>query len=149
MKIYLASDHRGFDYKNKIKTFLQRELKTDTEDVGAFTYNPDDDYPVFASRALEKIKSDPSSRGIFICGSGVGFCIAANRAKGVRCALGFSREQIIHARTHDDVNVLSIPAQYISIDEAFCIIRAFLETEFKNIPAYSRRIRQLDEIKTD
>jgi RpiB/LacA/LacB family sugar-phosphate isomerase len=83
-------------------------------------------------------------KGILICGSGVGVCIAANRVKGVRCGLGLNKKQVVDARRHDDMNVLALAADYVSFEEARGMVEAFLKTEFDGEEKHKRRIEKLD-----
>jgi ribose 5-phosphate isomerase B len=92
MKIYLGADHRGFELKEKLKSFL-RDLGFDYQDLGASIYNKEDDYPDFAKLVGEKVVADLGSRGILICGSGIGIAIAANKIKGVRAGTALKSEQ--------------------------------------------------------
>src|SRR3990167_2156290 len=106
MKIYLGADHRGFQLKEELKQFL--ETNYDVEDCGAFEKIESDDYTDFAIKVAEKVSSNEGSRGIVICGSGVGVDITANKFPKIRCGLGINREQIKAARNDDDVNVLAL-----------------------------------------
>src|SRR5574342_352342 len=89
MKVYLATDHAGFEFKEQIKTFLQ-EKGWDVEDCGAFEYDKDDDYPDFISKAAEAVAKDPNARGIIFGGSGQGEAMLANKFKNVRCNLFYA-----------------------------------------------------------
>src|SRR3989338_7690838 len=110
MKIYLASDHRGFELKEKTKEWL-KERGYEYEDMGNFVYDKDDDYPDFISKAAEKVSQDSdNSRAIIMGGSGQGEAMVANRHKGVRAAVyyGGSEEIVKLSREHNDANVLSL-----------------------------------------
>ena len=111
--IYLAADHRGFELKEKLKTFLS-EQGYEVEDVGAFTYDKDDDYVDFAAAAAEKIIQDPSvHRGIFICGSGIGMEVVADKYRGLHAALAATPEIAKQSREHGNTNVLVLAADYL------------------------------------
>ena len=144
MTIYLGADHRGFALKEQIKEKLMNKGH-EVVDVGAAALNKDDDYPEFAGAVAKKVSEDPGARrGIVICGSGIGADIAANKFKGVRSALALSPEHITIARHDDDVNVLSLAADFIDREKAFAIVKAFIVTPFaKDEARYKRR---LDEI---
>ena len=109
MKIYLGSDHRGFLLKEKVFAYLAK-YNYEVEDVGGRELNPDDDFPQFAAKVVGAMAGDPSYdvRGVLICGSGQGMCMAANRFKGIRAALGYDQESVRSARNYDDSNVLAI-----------------------------------------
>lgn len=147
MKIYLGADHRGFKLKEYLKIWLKNK-GYDVIDVGAETYDPDDDYVAFAvavSRAVSKFGNQQF--GILICGSGVGMDIAANKVRGIRCGLGLSPAQVAAARNDDDINVLSIAADYTNIDSAKDMARVFLETPFSNGERHLRRLEKIDSIE--
>src|SRR4051812_17998299 len=110
MKIYIGADHRGFESKTKIIAYLEQE-GFGVKDVGDDRMEPDDDYPQFASRCTMSIlaSDDKDPRGILICGSGQGMCIAANRFKGIRAILAYDRETARSGRCEDDSNVMCLP----------------------------------------
>ena len=142
MKIYIGADHRGFELKKELKKFLI-EKGYEVEDAGAFKYDKDDDYPDFAEAVAEKVSKDDSARGILLCGSGTGMDAAANKVRGVRATLAFSKEITRAARNDDDVNVISLPADFLKSQEAEEIAEIFLKTPFE---AAERRVRRLQKI---
>jgi ribose 5-phosphate isomerase B len=148
MTIYIGADHRGFDLKATIAAALVSDGH-EVMDVGAAALDPADDYPDFARAVAEKVAvASGSARGIVICGSGFGADIVANKFKGVRCALAMSPEHIRAGRHEDDVNVLSIAANFITPDQALAIARAFLSTSFeKGTERYARRIQKIAQIE--
>lgn len=146
MKIYLGTDHAGFEFKENIKKFLMQE-GYGVEDCGAFTFNKDDDYPDFISKAAEKTSSDLSSFGIVFGKSGAGECIVANKIKGIRAVLGFTERNVILARTHNNANILSLGSEFVSTDKACELIKLFLETPFSNEERHVRRINKIKEIE--
>ena len=141
--IYLGADHRGFELKNKIKNFLE-ELGYDYEDLGASIYNKEDDYPDFAKAVAEKVAANAGEKGILICGSGVGIAIAANKIKGIRAGTILKPEQARATVNDEDLNILSLSADYLSEDEAKEIVKTFLETKFSNEERHRRRIGKID-----
>lgn len=146
MTIFIAADHRGFDLKNKLIDYLH-EKNIRVEDLGAYEYQPEDDYPDFAQKVSQAVLQNPQEfLGIVICGSGVGVSIAANRHKGIRCALGFREDQVRHARENDHINVLALASDFTSFEEAVKLIEAFLQAKPKEEEKYLRRIKKLDEI---
>lgn len=146
MKIYLAGDHAGFELKEKIRTYLL-EKGFDVEDCGAFTFDKNDDYPEFISKAAKKTSENPSSFGIVFGKSGAGECIVANKIKGIRAILGFTKENVALARTHNNANILSLGSEFVSSDKACELINLFLETPFSNEERHIRRINKIKEIE--
>ncbi|MEK7078633.1 MAG: RpiB/LacA/LacB family sugar-phosphate isomerase [Patescibacteria group bacterium] len=146
MTIFIAADHRGFELKNKIIEYLH-EKNTRIEDLGNYQYDPQDDYPDFARKVSQAVLQNTKEFfGIVICGSGVGVSIVANRFPGIRCAIGFKKEQVIHARENDSVNVLALPSDYIDFEITKELIDVFLKTHPKQEEKYTRRIKELDTI---
>lgn len=124
--------------------YLQ-EKNIRVEDMGAYEYNAEDDYPDFSMKVAKAVLQKPEEfYGIVICGSGVGVSIAANRFKGIRCVLGFDPEQVKHARENDHVNVLAIASEYADFEEAKAMIDAFLEGQPIMKDKYLRRAKKLD-----
>lgn len=143
--IYLATDHRGFELKEKIKQWLS-EWGYQYEDMGASEYNPDDDYTVYTKLVAEKI-SNSENRGIIVCGSGVGADIVANKFDGVRSGLALDTDQIKLAREHDNINVLALASEHISDEDAKRIVNVFLKTPFSDKDRYKRRLNQIKDIE--
>lgn len=146
MKIYLASDHAGFELKNKVKDFLN-SLNYEIEDMGDFTPNPTDDFPDFIAKASEKVSNDPLSRAIVFGKSGAGEEIVANKFKNVRAIIGFNKENVALARKHNDANVLSIGSEFVDSKLAIELVKLFLETPFSQEPRHKRRIEKIQEIE--
>lgn len=147
MKIYIGADHRGFESKSRIKSFLE-QLGYTFQDVGDDRLEPDDDYPQFAGRCATAVlaSDDPNARGILICGSGQGMCMAANRFKGIRAALGHDKEAARSARADDDSNVLCLPNEVVERGDWENIIITWFDTPFAAAPRYLRRIKELDDL---
>lgn len=147
MKIYVGADHNGFHMREALVKYLQK-AGYEVVDAGGSQLNPADDFPVFAVRVItDMLASDnPDPRGILLCGSGQGMCIAANRFKGIRAALLYDRESARSSRNDDDTNIACIPAKVLEKDEAYHIIETWLSTPFSKTPRYVRRIRALDEL---
>lgn len=148
MKIYLGTDHAGFELKEQIKTYL-KEDGYEVEDCGAFEFNKNDDYPDFISVASKKTSKDPQSFGIVFGKSGAGECIVANKIKGIRAILGFSKENVELSRLHNDTNVLSLGSAFISQDEAKELVKIFLQTPFSNEERHIRRINKIRQIENE
>ena len=142
--VILASDHRGFDLKQKIKEFL-KEKKIMTVDVGCANATTNVDYPVYVKEAAECVLSARHFCGIFVCGSGIGVCIAANRYKGIRAVLAHSVDEVKSARQHNDANVLCLSGDNHDFELVKKIIVAFLNTKFDGEERRRRRNAMLDQ----
>jgi ribose 5-phosphate isomerase B len=141
--IYIGADHRGFELKGKIAKWLTTR-GYEVQDLGAYEYDHDDDYFDFAYQVAEKVHQAPTnSRGIVICGSGVGVDIVANRFDKVRSGLGFSEDQVHSARKDDNINVLALPADNCDEQLAIRLIEKFMETAFVESDRYLRRLEKL------
>lgn len=147
MKIYVGADHNGFALSRSLIDYLRR-AGYDVHDDGGEQLNPDDDFPVFAAKVVHDMLSseDNDVRGILICGSGQGMCMAANRFRGIRALLGYDRESIKSARNDDDANVLCLPAKTLEKDSVNMLVETFLNTPFSHIGRFQRRIKELDEL---
>ncbi len=146
MKIYLATDHAGFELKEKIKEYLL-EKGFEVEDCGAFILDKTDDYPDFISKASRKTSQDPTSRGVIFGKSGAGECIVANKYKSVRAFLAVNEKNVKLAREHNDANVISIGSEIVPMPEAKKLVKLFLETPFSGDERHIRRINKIKEIE--
>lgn len=146
MKIYLGTDHAGFDLKEKIKSFLL-EKAFEVEDCGAFKFDNNDDYPDFVEKAAVKTSQDSSSFGIIFGKSGAGECMVANKIKGIRAVLGFNKENVELSRLHNNTNVLSLGSMFVDEELAKGLIKIFLETKFTNEERHVRRVNKIKEIE--
>lgn len=142
MKVLLASDHRGFEQKKVISVWL-RDDGYQVVDVGNDHYDPNDDYPDFVSLAAREVAADPGVFAVVFCGSGAGANIVANKVKGVRASLAWSKAQVEAARHDDDLNVLVIATDFVGPTETKELIEAFLQTKFGNEERYQRRINKI------
>ena len=146
MKISIGSDHGGFELKKKLIHFLQSE-KHNITDVGAFQFNPNDDYPDF-SLAVSNLVSDKSvEKGIILCGSGIGAVIASNKVKGVRAGLCHDTYSARQGVEHDAMNVLCIGAKIVDRSIVENILSEFLDAEFLEDDKYIRRLKKVVEIE--
>jgi ribose 5-phosphate isomerase B len=146
MKIFIASDHAGFELKEKLLEFLL-SLDYGVSDEGAFEYDEKDDYPDFVSKVAQKISENPNeSKGIVLGGSGQGEAIVCNRFKNIRTTVyyGGNTEIIKLSREHNDANVLSLGARFVSEDEAKEMVKLWLETKFSGDERHIRRIKKID-----
>lgn len=140
MKISIGADHRGFALKQKvIEHFREHQFV----DAGTFT-DERTDYPLYAKKVCADLLAGRAEAGILICASGVGMSIAANRHKKIYAALCWNREVAVAAKAHDGANVLVLPADFVSVDEALAMVKAWLETPF-NGGRYAQRLCMMDE----
>ena len=146
MKIHLATDHAGLELKEKVKLYLS-DLDYEVIDHGAYEYDALDDYPDFIFPCANAVSNDPESKGIILGGSGQGEAMAANRVKGVRAAVFYNGpDEIIKlSRQHNNANILSLGARFMSEEEMYKIIEVWLSTDFES-GRHQRRIEKLDEI---
>tara|TARA_B100000029_G_C17232558_1_gene835907 strand:- start:168 stop:605 length:438 start_codon:yes stop_codon:yes gene_type:complete len=144
MKIHLATDHAGLDLKNTIKEYLS-DKGYDVTDHGAHEYDALDDYPDFIFPCAQAVSEDSNSRGIILGGSGQGEAMAANRIKGVRAAVfyGGTEEIIKLSREHNNANILSLGARFMSEEKIYNVVEIWLSGNFEG-GRHKRRIEKLD-----
>lgn len=147
MVIYLAADHRGYNLKESIKRFLLNG-GYEVFDVGNEKYEEGDDYPDFAVKLAKNVGLNAEfSRGIAICGSGVGVDVVANKFRNVRSALAVNADQIYDARHDDNANVLSVAADFTNETDAQKIVEIFLTTPFGNEERHRRRLDKINQLE--
>lgn len=146
MKVYLATDHAGFELKEKIKDYLLQQAY-EVEDCGAFSFEKNDDYPLFIVKAAQKVSKDLTSRGIIFGKSGAGEEITANKMKNVRAIIGFSDENVKLAREHNDANILSLGSGFSTFEKAKELVEIFLQTPFSNEERHKRRLDEIAKIE--
>jgi ribose 5-phosphate isomerase B len=142
MRIYIGSDHAGYELKNHLVDRLA-ELGHEPVDCGPHEYVSTDDYPPFVVRAAKGAADDPGSFGVVIGGSGNGEVIAANKVAGVRAALVWSAQTATLAREHNDANVISVGARMHTMAEATGFVEIFISTAFSRDPRHERRIAMI------
>ncbi len=152
MKLYIGTDHAGFELKEELKIFLE-DLGCEVEDKGAFEFNEADDYPDFifpvVKAVAEDIARDLDSRGIVIGGSGQGEAIVANKVKGIRAAVVYDEYSAEMSRKHNDANIISLGTRTLSIGEAKDLVKLWLETPFSDDERHKRRIEKIKTIEND
>ncbi len=148
MKIYLATDHAGLEFKEKIKSILLN-LGHEPEDCGALTLDPTDDYPDFIKIAARKVSNDQNSLGIVFGKSGAGECMVANKINGIRSFLAVNELNVRLAREHNNANVMSIGSEIIKEEELETLIKLFIETPFSNEERHLRRITKISQIENE
>ncbi len=139
MRVHIGTDHAAYEMKQFLVAALT-ESGYEVVDHGALTYDAQDDYPTTIIPCAEAVAADPGSLGIVLGGSGNGENIAANKVKGVRCALAYAVELAQLGRQHNDANVVAMGGRFHTNEEALTIALAFLETPFSNEARHQRRI---------
>jgi len=145
MILYIGADHRGFQLKESIKKLLEESGYT-VDDMGASSYKEEDDYVDFAKRVGQKVDADATSKGILVCGSGVGMDAAANKFTNVRAALAFSPDQAMASRNDDDANILVLASDFTDEETAKKIVSIWLQTSFSREERHKRRIEKLRDL---
>ncbi len=148
MKIFLATDHAGFELKEEIKKYLKK-LNYEVCDEGAYSFNPNDDYVDFIAKAAKKVAQNPNSKGIIFGGSGQGEAIVANKFKGIRAAVyyGANPEIVKLFKTHNNANILSIGSRLTTKDSAIKAVKVWLDTDFNKDPRHFRRIKKIENLE--
>ncbi|MBR4270093.1 MAG: ribose 5-phosphate isomerase B [Clostridia bacterium] len=141
--LYIACDHGGFDLKTKVVAHLKK-LGIKFDDLGAYTEDNEDDFPVYAKKLVAKVAEDENNRGILICGSGVGMSICANRNPHIRAALCKDINTAKLCRLHNDANVLVLAGRSTGVVTANKMVISFLNTEHLG-GKYARRMKMIDE----
>ncbi|MBB1244278.1 ribose-5-phosphate isomerase [Streptomyces durbertensis] len=144
MRVYLGSDHAGYELKNHLVQWL-KDNGHEPVDCGPHLYDAVDDYPPFCLRAAERTAADADSLGIVIGGSGNGEQIAANKVKGVRAVLAWSEQTAALGREHNNANVISIGGRMHTVEEAERFVELFLNTPFTGEERHERRIAMLSD----
>jgi len=146
-KIYFASDHAGYELKNELVVFVRQTLGYEAVDCGAHVFNADDDFTDFISKAAEAVSTDPlDSKAIILGGSGQGEAMLANRYPRVRAAVfyGGNKDILSLSRIHNDANVLSLGARFLSKEDALKAVELWLTTSHPAHEKYDRRIQKMD-----
>lgn len=146
LRVTLAADHGGFSLKMEVLPWL-RSQGYDVLDLGAYAFDADDDYPDFAEKVALAIASGQAQRGILICGSGVGACIAANKVRGIRACLCHDTYSAHQGVEHDDMNILCLGARVVGVELAKDLITAFLEARFSGEERHRRRLEKVIAIE--
>lgn len=143
VRIYLGADHAGFKLKEKIKKFLKEK------EISYIDLSPEliegDDYPDAAFKVAEKVAKNKDSRGILVCGSGTGMCIAANKVKGIRAAIIYDKYSAIMSRQHNNVNIACLRARRLFAWQEIKLINLWLNTEFSHGERHIRRLSKISK----
>lgn len=149
MKVYLGTDHAGFELKEQIKAFL-KENSYEVEDCGASSLDQEDDYPDFIAPTAAGVAKNPEvDRGIIFGGSGQGEAMVANKCKGIRAAVYNTEnlELVKLARIHNDANILSIGARFVGVENAKEAVKLFLDTTYTAEERHERRIEKIKNLE--
>jgi ribose 5-phosphate isomerase B len=143
MKLVISSDHAGFALKGEVRAYLTKKGH-EIDDLGAFTCDPQDDYPDFAVRVGEAIRAGDAHRGILICGSGVGVCVASNKIPGIRAGMCHDTYSAHQGVEHDDMNVIVLGARIIGASLAYELVDTFINAKFiANEERFTRRFKKV------
>lgn len=145
--LYLASDHAGYQLKKYLKKYFESQYKTACADLGPENYVATDDFPDYAVPLAQKVVAEKDAKGILICGSGHGMCIAANKVKGARAIVGYSITGAESGRRHNNANILCLASRVLSEDHAAVIAKKFLETEFDGDQRLARRNKKIEDLE--
>ena len=145
MKLYIACDHAAIEMKNELVQYLS-EKSYDVTDLG-INEGEKIDYPVAAEKVAKSVVADKGSRGILICGTGIGMSIAANKVKGIRAAAVSEVYSAKLTRIHNNSNVICFGARVIGIETAKMIVDAYLEAEFEEGGRHSQRVALIDKLE--
>jgi ribose 5-phosphate isomerase B len=147
LKLVIASDHAGFPLKEEVREYLAK-AGHEMVDLGAYEVDPLDDYPDFAEKVGDAINQGVAKRGILICGSGVGVCVAANKIPGIRAGMCHDTYSAHQGVEHDDMNVIVLGARIIGSELAYEVVNAFIGAKFiSSEPRFTRRFNKVMAIE--
>ncbi|MFH1290491.1 MAG: ribose 5-phosphate isomerase B [Nanoarchaeota archaeon] len=144
LKVFLGSDHAGFNVKEKIKKFLDKK-QIPYHDLGPIEYIAGDDYPDYAFKVATRVARNKNYKGILVCGSGTGMVIAANKVKGIRAVAAYDKYSAKLSRQDNDTNVLCLRARKFSFRWIKKIISVWLDTKFSEGDRHKRRIKKIED----
>lgn len=142
--VSIGSDHAGYALKEELKNYLE-ENKIPFKDFGTFSEEPCD-YPIFAEKVANSVVSGESSKGILVCGTGIGISIAANKVKGIRAALCYTPPLAAMSRTHNDANIVCLGARVTDFPTAKSIVDVFLNTNFEG-GRHGQRVKEIEDME--
>ena len=146
MKVAIGADHGGYTLKSDIAKLL-KDLGHEVIDIGAHAFDAEDDFPDFAAPVAEAVQTGNAERGIILCGSGVGACIAANKFPGVRAGLCHDTYSAAQGVRHDDMNVLCMGARVVGVALAEDLVKSFMEATLESHPRFQRRLDKVAAIE--
>lgn len=147
LRVAIAADHGGFALKNELLSRLSDRY--DMKDLGAHDFDPEDDYPDFAERVSRSVIAGEVERGVLICGSGVGACVAANKVPGIRACLCHDTYSAHQGVEHDDMNVLCLGAWVVGIELATELVVTFLEARFSADERHRLRLAKITKLEDE
>ncbi len=147
MKVYLGCDHAGFPLKESILEHL-KTAGHEVVDVGVFTDEKKVDYPDVAKDVAEKVRDDSSSRGVLVCGTGIGVAIAANKVKGIRAANVHDVTEARFARLHNNANIVTVGQRTLGAETAKDVVDTFLSTDFEG-GRHEERVKKITAIENE
>ena len=148
MKVAIGADHGGYTLKSDMVRMLE-SLGHDVIDKGAHSFDAEDDFPDFAAPVAEAVQTGDAERGIILCGSGVGACIAANKFPGVRAGLCHDTYSAAQGVRHDDMNVLCLGARVIGVALAEDLVTSFMGASLESEPRFQRRLDKVAAIENE
>jgi len=147
MKVYIGSDHRGFNLKNKIIELYSNSFEYEIIDCGNDRLDSNDDYVDYAFVVAQNVSKDKGSLGILICGTGFGMCISANKVKGIRAIPSYNMEEIKLARNHNQINILCLGENFVKESDLTNLLQVFFETEISSEERHQRRISKINNLE--
>jgi ribose 5-phosphate isomerase B len=149
MKIFIGTDHAGFELKEELKKFLENS-GYEVEDMGAYEFSATDDYPDFVFPVAKAVAEDTGNRrGIVIGGTGIGNGILANKVKGIRAGVVYDEYSAKMSREHNDANVMTLGARTLTVDKAKKLVKIWLNTPFSYQERHKRRIEKIKKLEND
>jgi len=145
-KLYIASDHGGYQLKKRLIRYVENELNLKIEDLGPYEHIEDDDYPDYVIQLAHKVVEE-NVRGIVICKNGVGVSMAVNKVAGIRCGIGYNIAVAESMMNDDNTNILALASHLSSDEHAMAIVKKWLETEFGGDERYVRRLEKVAELE--
>jgi len=146
-KIYIASDHGGYQLKKRIVRYIENELMREVEDLGPQEYVETDDYPDYTIPLAKKV-ADEDARGIVICKNGIGVCITANKIKNIRAGIGYNMMAAETMMQDDNTNVLCLAAKGLTEDHALSVVKIWLDTPFSGAERHIRRLEKIHALES-
>lgn len=147
MKVFIGSDHAGFEKKQNLAS--QLEAGYELYDMGPYELDKDDDYPIYAKKVALAVKENKGSMGVLVCKSGEGMAIAANKVNGIRAVMADNEAQAVETRKDNDSNVLSLSAGNLTDQEITNIVKAWLKTPFSELDRHKRRLEEIAELEKE
>ena len=144
--IAIGSDHGGYELKEELKRYFD-EKNIEYTDYGTYSEERTD-YPIYAKKVAEAILNKEADKGILICRSGFGMTVAANKFRGIRAASVYNEQSAKFAKSDDDINVLTLGADYLTTNKAICIVRNWIAEEFKG-GKYEERLKMIEKIEEE